>query len=479
MDEIFGLSMNVIMVALLILLGICLLTTLWIIFRRPVMFKLGLRNVPRRPAQTVLVIIGLMLSTLIIAAALGTGDTIDHSATAATYKSLGHADELVVYSQDESGEGSAESALNDTIPQSTVDEVESLFADSDLVDGVMPLLIENVPAFLFEGEPPSDSGELQAAALSGEVVQAEPTSNLVGIDPARVPDFGGLKSVDGSDIALEDLGQGEIVISEEMADDLGAEVGDWIGFAFENRPMTAQVTAIAEDSPLSGRYDQDTPGMVMPLARLQELTGKADLITMVAVSNKGGVRDSLQYTDAVVDRLREAFKGEPLGVDPIKQDLIDQAKESSSIFTTFFLIFGLFSIAVGILLIVLIFAMLAAERRPEMGMARAVGAQRAQLVHSFLSEGTIYALLAGFVGAALGVLAALSIGLALDRLFDEFFDIDPYVSLRSMVVAYCLGVVITFLAVVYASIRNSRLNIVAAIRDIPDVSSPVRKKRTL
>ncbi len=48
-----------------------------------------------------------------------------------------------------------------------------------------------------------------------------------------------------------------------------------------------------------------------------------------------------------------------------------------------------------------------------------------------------------------------------------------------MIVAYCLGVVITFIAVVYASIRNSRLNIVAAIRDIPDVSSPVRKKRTL
>jgi putative ABC transport system permease protein len=58
-------------------------------------------------------------------------------------------------------------------------------------------------------------------------------------------------------------------------------------------------------------------------------------------------------------------------------------------------------------------------------------------------------------------------------------DIDPYVSPRSMVVAYCLGVVITFIAVAYASLRNSRLNIVAAIRDIPDVSSPVRKKRTI
>ena len=40
---------------------------------------------------------------------------------------------------------------------------------------------------------------------------------------------------------------------------------------------------------------------------------------------------------------------------------------------------------------------------------------------------------------------------------------------RSLVVAYCLGVVITFLAVVGSSWKISRLNVVAAIRDIPDV----------
>jgi hypothetical protein len=42
-------------------------------------------------------------------------------------------------------------------------------------------------------------------------------------------------------------------------------------------------------------------------------------------------------------------------------------------FLTFFMLFGTFSIAAGILLIFLIFMMLAAERRSEMGMARAVG----------------------------------------------------------------------------------------------------------
>jgi ABC-type antimicrobial peptide transport system permease subunit len=55
------------------------------------------------------------------------------------------------------------------------------------------------------------------------------------------------------------------------------------------------------------------------------------------------------------------------------------------------------------MLIFLIFVMLAAERKKEMGIARAVGMQRSHLVRMFAFEGAVYALLAGAVGALLGV----------------------------------------------------------------------------
>src|SRR5262245_42980045 len=105
MSEIFGVPMSSIMNVLLVLLAICLLSVAWVAIRRPVTSKLGARNIPRRKAQTILIVVGLMLSTLIIAAALGTGDTIAYSATAETFKTLGHADVLVVYSRKENGEG--------------------------------------------------------------------------------------------------------------------------------------------------------------------------------------------------------------------------------------------------------------------------------------------------------------------------------------------------------------------------------------
>ena len=49
------------------------------------------------------------------------------------------------------------------------------------------------------------------------------------------------------------------------------------------------------------------------------------------------------------------------------------------------------------MLIFMIFVMLAAERKTEMGMARAVGAQRNNLVQMFVSEGMAYNLMAGAV----------------------------------------------------------------------------------
>ncbi|GIT02405.1 MAG: hypothetical protein CM1200mP27_10300 [Chloroflexota bacterium] len=63
--------------------------------------------------------------------------------------------------------------------------------------------------------------------------------------------------------------------------------------------------------------------------------------------------------------------------------MLDEADRAGSGVTSIFIIMGLFSIMVGVLLIFLIFVMLAAARRAEMGMARAVGAKRRHLIQMF------------------------------------------------------------------------------------------------
>ena len=54
----------VISCALLVLLSLCLLSVAWVAWRRPVLFKLGIRNIPRRRAQSILIVVGVALDTM-------------------------------------------------------------------------------------------------------------------------------------------------------------------------------------------------------------------------------------------------------------------------------------------------------------------------------------------------------------------------------------------------------------------------------
>ncbi|MCL6644532.1 MAG: hypothetical protein K6U88_06040, partial [Dehalococcoidia bacterium] len=85
MNELFGVSMTIIASVCVAVTVLIFLAIGFIAWRNPVMFKMGLRNIPRRKAQTALIIVGLMLSTLIMSAAFGTGDTLTSSVSAQVY----------------------------------------------------------------------------------------------------------------------------------------------------------------------------------------------------------------------------------------------------------------------------------------------------------------------------------------------------------------------------------------------------------
>lgn len=174
-----------------------------------------------------------------------------------------------------------------------------------------------------------------------------------------------------------------------------------------------------------------------------------------------------------------------------KNTVVAAAGIGGGVFTTVFSVFGIFSIFAGVLLIFLIFVMLAAERRSELGMARAIGMQRGHLVQMFVSEGMIYDLVAAALGIILGLAisyamigflgglfntAAQQVSSALSgSLFTFRFNVAP----TSVVIAYALGVLLTFAVVTLSSWRVSRLNIVSAIQDTPEPDGGQRGARKL
>src|SRR2546427_612806 len=104
-------------------------------------------------------------------------------------------------------------------------------------------------------------------------------------------------------------------------------------------------------------------------------------------------------------RLSITTRNLALLVQTVKADDIASALQVGRDATDLFLVMGAFGILAGVLLIVNIFVMLAEERKPELGVARAVGFLRSDLLTTFALEGTFYAV----VAAALGALAGLGL----------------------------------------------------------------------
>ena len=462
MDEIFGVSMTTITTVLVALLGVALLVVALVAIRRPVVFKLGVRNIPRRKAQTVLIVVGLMLSTLIVAAALGLGDSFAYSLTRGSYEASGHVDQIAVTSFDEDPEDFFQF---DEVTAERAQQVVDVAIADPRVDGAMPFLREQLPV-------------LNEAEQLGE-----PVANIVGLDTGRLSGFeDDVQTTSGERIDLAALQPGEIVVNERLAEEVDVAVGDTVTLFVAEQPLQFRVVAIAKPTLLTGRTDASSEmeaGGVMPLEALRDVLGLPAAMTAVAISLDGGVRNDLDQAESVQDELAPSLRPLNVGLVNYKKLQVDLSILISNIFTSLFLVLGLFSIGVGVLLIILIFTMLAAERRPEMGMARAVGQRRRQLVQQFISEGTTYALMAGLLGILLGIGATYLIAKIVDSLLGQFFPISAEISPRSLVAAFALGVVITFLSVVAASVKISRMNVVAAVRDIPDVTNPKRRIRTL
>jgi putative ABC transport system permease protein len=463
MREVFGIPVDTLLVILAVGLVIAMAVLGVLAVRNRVLVKLAVRNVGRRRARSALIVVGLMLGTAIIAAALVTGDTMNNTIRATAVDALGQTDETIAPKgavDDIPGALGAATGMG-WLPESTVVRVEQVLATSKLTDGVTGAIVDQVA--------------LQAPGTR----QSEPSVVVFAADPTRMDGFSPIVGSDGERLSLADLRPGEVYLNTKAAKKLRVAAGDAvIVYAGSSRPQRRVVQAVVS---FDGAVSTDA-SMLVPLAAAQQLFGHPGEIRAVLVSNRGGATAGAALTDDVVAQLEPLANRLDLEVTPVKQDAIDTADEMGAAFTAFFTTFGMFSIAAGILLIFLIFVMLAAERRSELGIARAIGTRRGHLVELFTFEGAAYDLLAAAVGALLGAVFAFGMVLVMAKAFsaadaDEGLQIQFAVSWRSLVVAFAIGLLLTLLVVAISAWRVSVMTIAAAIRGLPEPARPRRRRR--
>ena len=464
MDELFGAPITSIAAVLGIIFLIMAAFLAFITIRNPILVRMAIRSVIRRPGRSVLIIIGLMLATAIISASFTTGDSVAFSIKRAATDSLRSLDEVIRVDEDsEVWEGKS---VPDEFPQTVFQEVgPTLGLDPD-IDGVLPVLAE------------------QVAVINVRSQQFELGALLTGVDPTRAAGFDALLDTQGTPIDLASLAPNELYIDKDGAEELDAQVGDTLGLALGSGDLRQMTVKAIVDGWYSKRRNTKVV-LILPLARSQELLDREGMLSFILISNRGDEFTGEGLTSVVLDRFGElpALKDGGLEIFPVKREVIKTANEVGNLFVSFFTTFGLFSIGVGLLLIFLIFAMLAAERKGEMGMSRAVGMQRKHLVRMFMAEGAIYGLGSAFVGAVVGIGLGYLLVIASSSIFNQDpndeFNLIAHVEPTSVLVSFLLGTVVTFITVIFASRRTSRLNIVRTIRDIPEPQLARAGKATL
>jgi putative ABC transport system permease protein len=146
MKEIFGIPADSLLVILLTGLGVALGVLGVLALRNRILVKLALRSVGRRRGRSALIVVGLMLGTTIIAAALTTGDTMSHTIRSTAVDTLGATDETIAPKGAADDIPGALGAASGTgwVSELTLMQIEAAAEGSGLVDGVNGAIIEQV-----------------------------------------------------------------------------------------------------------------------------------------------------------------------------------------------------------------------------------------------------------------------------------------------------------------------------------------------
>src|SRR5215207_1375683 len=218
MTELFGIPTGQLTSVLLAIFGAGALILAVLAVRDRTSFRMAVRNVPRRKAQTALIVMGLMLATLLFSAAFTTGDTLTNSLRIQALENIGRVDLVVKAEQPEAGGGAsfgpgsggpaAPEARERYFDEELAGKIRERLANDESVAGVAPLAKETVPI----------------TSLKADL--SEPRVEVLGMDASSMTGFDDLDTASGKTLALGDLEENEVYLSAKAAEGLDIGKGD-------------------------------------------------------------------------------------------------------------------------------------------------------------------------------------------------------------------------------------------------------------
>src|SRR3984957_9956021 len=259
--------------------------------------------------------------------------------------------------------------------------------------------------------------------------------------------------------------------SGEKRGGAGAEEGMSTGFSMIPREKKLRIIGIVETEPAAGFGGMGRGRLLIPLQTAQTLrvAQPTDMRTMLRGANGKTIYDSLTVrvkSPSAVQPVEDAIKAMGFGAFSI----IDATKNVQLFFTVFDLLLGIFgslALTVASLGIINTLVMAILERRREIGILKALGAEDRDVQRLFFAEAGVMGLAGGVFGVVLGWL----IGKALTFGTNVYLHRQPLpgIDLSSVpwwmaVAAIVFSVVVSLAAGIYPASRAAKLNPVEALR---------------
>lgn len=292
------------------------------------------------------------------------------------------------------------------------------------------------------------------------------------IQPGGAPTFGTSIAPDRRLSGAGDIregrapdGPGEVVIDAQTARKAGFEIGDDVEVVFQDGHRSFRLVGIVGFGDTDSILGATMTGFDLPTA--QDVLSKPGLVDEIDVRAVDGVSagDLRERIAAVLPADVESMTGEQ-----VADDSTASVKDALGVFTTVLLVFAGISLLVGSFVIWNTFNVLVAQRRREVGLLRAVGGTRRQVVAGVLIEALVIGAVAGLIGMAAGVGLATGIRELLKVVGLEMPTTSPALEVRTIVVTLAVAIGVTCVAALLPAWSAARISPMEALRAAVPVS---------
>ncbi len=259
-----------------------------------------------------------------------------------------------------------------------------------------------------------------------------------------------------------------LVLDEGLVDYIfgaGANpVGEVLRLSQQN--IAQNYTIIGVVAKRRGMQGFGSRALLVPLrtAQLRLNQGPRNQIGMIAARVDSRVPSERRYSVAQITTILRARRGIALGAqeDFFIQDTLEFSEERIRIVRTMTLVLSLIagiSLVVGSIGLMNIMLVGVAERTWEIGLRRAIGAEKVDILVQFLSEGVLLAVTGGIGGLVLGLIGSY-VGSRLIEQLQDLVTVTPDVFVIALGVSLAVGIVAT----IYPAWQAAALQPTSALR---------------